>query len=147
MAVIGNYNNVCTCTFSVFIQLDQTSPQHRMTGETRHMWYTGGKSYMHEFHVCVEAPPTILSSVSLQIFTSLQPFIWQLKCRVVLFYWQVNDVLSYCVLYLNCELLHYVVGSWDYTIRVWDTRDGTCLDTVYDHGADVYGKTEPWLDY
>lgn len=30
-------------------------------------------------------------------------------------------------------------GSWDYTIRVWDTRDGTCLDTVYDHGADVYG--------
>lgn len=32
-------------------------------------------------------------------------------------------------------------GSWDYTIRVWDTRDGTCLDTVYDHGADVYGKT------
>uniref|UniRef100_A0A7M4EYJ2 WD repeat domain 17 n=1 Tax=Crocodylus porosus TaxID=8502 RepID=A0A7M4EYJ2_CROPO len=32
-------------------------------------------------------------------------------------------------------------GSWDYTIRVWDTRDGTCLDTVYDHGADVYGLT------
>lgn len=33
-------------------------------------------------------------------------------------------------------------GSWDYTIRVWDTRDGTCLDTAYDHGADVYGKTD-----
>ncbi|KAK2527574.1 Wdr17 [Columba guinea] len=31
--------------------------------------------------------------------------------------------------------------GWDYTIRVWDTRDGTCLDTVYDHGADVYGLT------
>lgn len=40
-------------------------------------------------------------------------------------------------------LLYYVEGSWDYTIRVWDTRDGTCLDTVYDHGADVYGKTDP----
>lgn len=39
-------------------------------------------------------------------------------------------------------LLYYVEGSWDYTIRVWDTRDGTCLDTVYDHGADVYGKTD-----
>jgi len=31
-------------------------------------------------------------------------------------------------------------GSWDYTIRVWDTRDGACLDTILDHGADVYGK-------
>lgn len=39
-------------------------------------------------------------------------------------------------------MLYYFVGSWDYTIRVWDTRDGTCLDTVYDHGADVYGKTQ-----
>ncbi len=48
----------------------------------------------------------------------------------------------YCVLYLNCKILYHFVGSWDYTIRVWDTRDGTCLDTVYDHGADVYGKTE-----
>lgn len=48
----------------------------------------------------------------------------------------------YCVLYLNCKMLYHFVGSWDYTIRVWDTRDGTCLDTVYDHGADVYGKTE-----
>ena len=41
-------------------------------------------------------------------------------------------------------MLYKLVGSWDYTIRVWDTRDGTCLDTVYDHGADVYGKTKPW---
>ncbi|VFV26960.1 Hypothetical predicted protein [Lynx pardinus] len=31
--------------------------------------------------------------------------------------------------------------GWDYTIKVWDTREGTCLDTVYDHGADVYGLT------
>lgn len=38
-------------------------------------------------------------------------------------------------------MLYYFQGSWDYTIRVWDTRDGTCLDTAYDHGADVYGKT------
>ncbi|EPY85782.1 hypothetical protein CB1_000350073 [Camelus ferus] len=28
--------------------------------------------------------------------------------------------------------------GWDYTIKVWDTREGTCVDTVYDHGADVY---------
>uniref|UniRef100_A0A3Q3L7V5 WD repeat domain 17 n=1 Tax=Mastacembelus armatus TaxID=205130 RepID=A0A3Q3L7V5_9TELE len=38
----------------------------------------------------------------------------------------------------NCT---HQTSSWDYTIRVWDTRDGTCLDTVYDHGADVYGLT------
>lgn len=31
-------------------------------------------------------------------------------------------------------------GSWDYTIRIWDTRDGACLRCIYDHGADVYGK-------
>ncbi|KAK0130633.1 WD repeat-containing protein 17 [Merluccius polli] len=37
--------------------------------------------------------------------------------------------------------MYHTSGSWDYTIRVWDTRDGTCLDTVYDHGADVYGLT------
>ena len=32
----------------------------------------------------------------------------------------------------------YVVSY--YSIYIWDTRDGTCLDTVLDHGADVYGK-------
>lgn len=37
-------------------------------------------------------------------------------------------------------MLCNAAGSWDYTIRVWDTRDGTCLDTAYDHGADVYGE-------
>lgn len=31
-------------------------------------------------------------------------------------------------------------GSWDYTIRIWDTRDGACIDTILDHGADVYGQ-------
>uniref|UniRef100_A0A8B9MAP4 WD repeat domain 17 n=1 Tax=Accipiter nisus TaxID=211598 RepID=A0A8B9MAP4_9AVES len=42
----------------------------------------------------------------------------------------------------NPEIPYLLIsGSWDYTIRVWDTRDGTCLDTVYDHGADVYGLT------
>lgn len=68
----------------------------------------------------------------------------------VVFYWQVFSGLYFrvmtlyyqSVLYLNCKILYLFVGSWDYTIRVWDTRDGTCLDTVYDHGADVYGKTE-----
>lgn len=41
----------------------------------------------------------------------------------------------------NPEIPYLLIsGSWDYTIRVWDTRDGTCLDTVYDHGADVYGN-------
>lgn len=42
----------------------------------------------------------------------------------------------------NTEIPYLLVsGSWDYTINVWDTREGTCLDTVYDHGADVYGKS------
>lgn len=41
----------------------------------------------------------------------------------------------------NTEIPYLLIsGSWDYTIKVWDTRDGTCLDTVYDHGADVYGN-------
>lgn len=41
----------------------------------------------------------------------------------------------------NPEIPYLLIsGSWDYTIRAWDTRDGTCLDTVYDHGADVYGN-------
>ncbi len=30
-------------------------------------------------------------------------------------------------------------GSWDGSIRVWDTRTGACLKTVLDHYADVYG--------
>jgi len=33
-----------------------------------------------------------------------------------------------------------VTGSWDATIRVWDTRDGACLEKILDHGADVYGR-------
>ncbi len=36
-------------------------------------------------------------------------------------------------------------GSWDYSIRVWDTRDGACLDTVLDHGADVYGMVKDFF--
>jgi len=31
-------------------------------------------------------------------------------------------------------------GSWDYSIRIWDTRDGACIDIIQDHGADVYGQ-------
>jgi len=30
-------------------------------------------------------------------------------------------------------------GSWDSSIRIWDTRDGACIDIIQDHGADVYG--------
>lgn len=35
------------------------------------------------------------------------------------------------------ELL--ISGSWDGTIRLWDTEKGTCVDVIYDHHADVYG--------
>lgn len=30
-------------------------------------------------------------------------------------------------------------GSWDMSMKVWDTRSETCLFTSYDHHADVYG--------
>lgn len=46
----------------------------------------------------------------------------------------------------NTEIPYLLIsGSWDYTIKVWDTRDGVCLDTVYDHGADVYGNFSMYL--
>ena len=41
----------------------------------------------------------------------------------------------------NTELPHLLIsGSWDSSVRVWDVRDGACVDTVLDHGADVYGN-------
>ena len=41
----------------------------------------------------------------------------------------------------NSELPHLLItGSWDFTIRIWDTRDGANIDTVMDHGGDVYGR-------
>ena len=41
----------------------------------------------------------------------------------------------------NPEIPYLVVsGSWDSEIRVWDVREGKCLDTMSDHGADVYGE-------
>ena len=41
----------------------------------------------------------------------------------------------------NSEIPYLLIsGSWDYSIRVWDVRDGACLDTVLDHGGDVYGN-------
>ncbi|GBG24710.1 WD repeat-containing protein 17 [Hondaea fermentalgiana] len=30
-------------------------------------------------------------------------------------------------------------GSWDGSIRAWDTDKGVCLASIYDHHADVYG--------
>lgn len=48
----------------------------------------------------------------------------------------------------NTEIPYLLIsGSWDYTIKVWDTRDGVCLDTVYDHGADVYGNFFPCISH
>ena len=32
-----------------------------------------------------------------------------------------------------------VSGSWDATIKLWDTRSGSCLFTINEHAADVYG--------
>lgn len=41
----------------------------------------------------------------------------------------------------NWEIPYLLVsGSWDYKIRIWDIRDGACVETLLDHGADVYGK-------
>jgi WD repeat-containing protein 17 len=30
-------------------------------------------------------------------------------------------------------------GGWDMTIRIWDIRQGECINVIYDHHADVYG--------
>ena len=32
-----------------------------------------------------------------------------------------------------------MTGSWDSSIRLWDVYEGTCLQALYDHHADVYG--------
>jgi len=32
-----------------------------------------------------------------------------------------------------------ISGAWDATIKIWDTRTGTCIYTISDHNADVYG--------
>ena len=39
----------------------------------------------------------------------------------------------------NQELAHLLIsGSWDSTIRLWDTNKGVCLHVINDHIADVY---------
>ena len=41
----------------------------------------------------------------------------------------------------STELPYLLIsGGWDYSMRIWDVRDGACLETVLDHGADVYGE-------
>lgn len=32
-------------------------------------------------------------------------------------------------------------GSWDSTLRLWDVREGKCLEIMKDHGADIYGSS------
>lgn len=32
-------------------------------------------------------------------------------------------------------------GSWDSTIKAWDVRNSSCIYTLDDHHADVYGIT------
>lgn len=40
----------------------------------------------------------------------------------------------------NSEILYLLVsGSWDYKIRIWDIRDGACVEILLDYGVDVYG--------
>lgn len=33
-------------------------------------------------------------------------------------------------------------GSWDYSIRLWDVRDGSLVSELSSHGGDVYGRNE-----
>jgi WD40 repeat protein len=32
-----------------------------------------------------------------------------------------------------------ISGSWDFTIRVWDSRTSACLYIISEHHADIYG--------
>ena len=38
-------------------------------------------------------------------------------------------------------------GSWDATLRLWDVRSGKCVETVMDHGADIYGELVVYMKY
>ncbi len=40
----------------------------------------------------------------------------------------------------HCEIPWLVfTGSWDYTVKAWDIRSGSCVYTLFDHHSDVYG--------
>ena len=48
----------------------------------------------------------------------------------------------------NTEIPYLLMsGSWDYRILIWDTRDGACVETLLDHGADVYGRSKVMKTY
>ena len=34
-----------------------------------------------------------------------------------------------------------ISGSWDSIIKIWDIRNATCVHTLSDHNADIYGIT------
>jgi WD40 repeat protein len=40
----------------------------------------------------------------------------------------------------NTEIPYLLIsGSWDTTVKIWDTRNATCIFTLLDHHGDVYG--------